>query len=824
MGENRCMMCGKDNPPELEECQYCQARLKPLIISNQPEEDVDRTEAVDPIPIEKQDPDPADWLRDLRGSDFEPEDELASDQKPLFEDNFAEAETDSANDEQDWLADLRGDSGGLPDLSIDDDVPWDDDKDFGALSDEQIFEDRIPPPSHTGPALTATFSESDDQESADQKTEPSLEENAPEWLQQIRSLHKQEQEYLRIEDNSEAEESFDIEWDDHLELIGQSELEEALDGSSSSTRDGFSQNNIEGDVAEIPSGLTDSLDNLDLDVVDELPDWLSSESKVSEKDKSIDETEDKSSLSGESDHFETVDGLFTPDAVSDIDRGEPEWLTGLSVADDDEQGEAELVSSSEDVPDWLAALEKSTPDIPPISFKENDDVGDHDLEWIEEDTLTDNILAFGEASDVFDQPTQIDDAELFDGELTDVGDEDLISQLDLDDSVADESDGAERAELPIWMESMKPVEAVAPEIGNMQAGESQVEVSGPLAGLQGVLPAEPETADYLRPAVGSVQLNIVEKQHSQIAILDKLIKSEEIPAPIPDQPIVSSQSILRVVIFSILFAVIAWTIFVGSQSQPLPAFPPEVFSVNSVVNNIPAGAPVLLAVDYDIGLSAEMEAASAVLLDHLMIRGAFLTIVSTTTTGPAQAEHLIDTVNVRSEHQYSDLEQYTNLGYIPGGQSGLFAFAQAPRQVLPYSIAGEHVWESEPLADINNLEQFALTAVITEDPDKARAWIEQVQPMLGEKPLIMALSAQADPMVRPYYGNQSNQLQGFISGLAGGASYEELLNRLGLGRIYWDAFTRASIAGVVLIIITGLVYILVPKIELPNFRTQKDEG
>ncbi len=246
--------------------------------------------------------------------------------------------------------------------------------------------------------------------------------------------------------------------------------------------------------------------------------------------------------------------------------------------------------------------------------------------------------------------------------------------------------------------------------------------------------------------------------------------------------------------------------------------------MNSVVNNIPAGAPVLLAVDYDIGLSAEMEAASAVLLDHLMIRGAYLTIVSTTATGPAQAEHLIDTVNVRSEHQYSDPEQYTNLGYIPGGHSGLFAFAQAPRQVSPYSIAGDHVWENEPLAEINDLAQFALTAVITEDPDKARAWIEQVQPMLGEKPLIMALSAQAEPMVRPYYDNQSNQLQGFISGIAGGASYEALLNRLGLGRIYWDAFTLTSIAGVVLIIITGLVYVLVPKIELPNFHAQKDEG
>lgn len=832
MSENRCMMCGKDNPPDLEECQYCQARLKPLIISNQPDESSTRAGEAPPVPIEKQKSDSPDWLQDLGGSEHESEDNLASDLEPAFDDVFELPDTDLTNDGENWLADLRVDSGGLPDLSVEDETSWDDDDtDFGDLINEQVLEDRIPQ-SQTDQVFPETFVEGDNLEIPSLEIEPSLDEDAPEWLQQIRSLHKLEQESSRVDDDSESDESFDIEWDDNLNLFGKDDVEEELDRASIIPQDDVTREGSDEDVADAALGLIDSLDNLNLVDVDELPDWLSSESKESEIDESssemellgVDESEYVSALSSDSDLIDKVDDSLTSDADPDAESEVPEWLTGLSTVMDDKQGEAELISSSEDVPDWLAALEKSSPEIPPISFKEQDDVGDLDMEWIEEDTLTENILAIDDASDVLDQPTQIDDAELFDGELTDLRDDDFLSQLGLEESVADDSDVAEHGELPIWMESMKPVEAVTPEIVSLQSAESQVEVSGPLAGLQGVLPAEPEISDFVKPAVGSVKLNIIEKQHAQIAILDELIQSEEISAPIPDQPVVTSQSIFRVVIFSILVAIIAWTIFVGSQSQPLPAFPPEVFGVNSAVNNIPAGAPVLLAVDYDIGLSAEMEAASSVLLDHLMIRGAYLTVVSTTTTGPAQAEHLINTVNVRSEHQYRDPDQYTNLGYIPGGHSGLFAFAQAPRQVLPYSIAGDHVWESEPLADINSLEQFALTAVITEDPDKARAWIEQVQPTLGNKPIIMALSAQADPMVRPYYDNQTNQLQGFVSGVAGGASYEALLNRLGLGRIYWDAFTRASIAGVVLIIIAGLVYILVPKIELPNFLAQKDEG
>ena len=44
MAEIRCPMCGKPNPEELDICQFCEARLRPLII--QP----DQTERDDELP------------------------------------------------------------------------------------------------------------------------------------------------------------------------------------------------------------------------------------------------------------------------------------------------------------------------------------------------------------------------------------------------------------------------------------------------------------------------------------------------------------------------------------------------------------------------------------------------------------------------------------------------------------------------------------------------------------------------------------------------------------------------------------------------------
>jgi hypothetical protein len=39
MADTRCPMCGKVNPDDREECQYCGARLVPLIIEAPPEEE-----------------------------------------------------------------------------------------------------------------------------------------------------------------------------------------------------------------------------------------------------------------------------------------------------------------------------------------------------------------------------------------------------------------------------------------------------------------------------------------------------------------------------------------------------------------------------------------------------------------------------------------------------------------------------------------------------------------------------------------------------------------------------------------------------------------
>jgi hypothetical protein len=203
-------------------------------------------------------------------------------------------------------------------------------------------------------------------------------------------------------------------------------------------------------------------------------------------------------------------------------------------------------------------------------------------------------------------------------------------------------------------------------------------------------------------------------------------------------------------------------------------------------------------------MSGEMDAATSAVLDHLMIQGVFVTLVSTSPTGPVQAERLIDTVNLVGGHQYRpDAGQFVNLGYISGGASGLLSFSDNPRGTLTYTLGGDPVWELPSLQRIKALADFDLVLVATENPNTARNWIEQVGPGLGETSLIMVTSAQAEPIVRPYYDASPRQVQGMVSGLAGGVAYEQSIGRTGNAHAYWSSFSYGMIISVFLILVGG---------------------
>ena len=75
-------------------------------------------------------------------------------------------------------------------------------------------------------------------------------------------------------------------------------------------------------------------------------------------------------------------------------------------------------------------------------------------------------------------------------------------------------------------------------------------------------------------------------------------------------------------------------------------------------------------------------------------------------------------------------------------------------------------------------------------------------------------------MIRPYY--ESGQVQGIVSGLAGGALYEETTQHPDKASLYWDAYGSGMIAAELLIVIGG-VWALVQRLRMRRAEQSQEE-
>jgi hypothetical protein len=347
----------------------------------------------------------------------------------------------------------------------------------------------------------------------------------------------------------------------------------------------------------------------------------------------------------------------------------------------------------------------------------------------------------------------------------------------------------------------------------MEAGETDtgsLERVGPLAGLRGVLSAEPTAAQSGRPPSHSVRLQVSDAQQGKATQLQKMVAGETDARPPARRAILSEQRVLRYVIAGLLFLTTIVAGLIPGRMNELPAKPPEMDAITPLISSLGPDSVVLVVLDYQPGMSGELDAAAAGILDHVMIQGARLALVSTIPTGPALGERLVR--QVEAVHGYEPGSQYVNLGYLPGGATGLQLLVKAPEAALPVGYdarpfwtlvdrEGANPWAQPALQGVSGLGDFRMTLLLSDDPETVRKWVEQVGPSLLPGTLVVVSSAQAEPLVRPYF--DSGQVGALVPGLRGGASYEAFLQREGPASGAWDGVGVGTLAAIVLILGAG---------------------
>ncbi len=462
---------------------------------------------------------------------------------------------------------------------------------------------------------------------------------------------------------------------------------------------------------------------------------------------------------------------------------------------------AEEALPSTELPDWLSSLKPAEP--PPAEETPVAPIlgpgGPSTEETSSAPAFTEDSISSSDADEVFGS-MQLPDWLTSATTGQPAAEENLPRAAAKDESIAP-------AELPSWVQAMRPVEAAVQE-SSAAAGETAVESSGPLAGLQGVLPAIPGAAvPSSRPKSHSIKLNATDEQQAQAALLEKILGAETAPVPMKASSVVTSQRVLRWALSAILLIVLGGVVFSQTQIFPLPSLAPnETNSAIAAVNAIPQGAPVLAVFDYQPSTVGEMEAAGLPLMDQLiLLRHPRLAILSTSPTGAALAERFMSSAlsTLNAQNSYQRGEQYVDFGYLPGGLTGVYAFAQSPTAAMPLGADRSAIWQSAPLQGVTHLSDFAAVIVLTDSVDSGRTWIEQTALERGSAPMIIVSSAQAGPMLLPYV--DSGQVAGLVSGLYGAAGVEQANGGLpGRVRHYWDAYSVGLLIAVAAIILGGL--------------------
>ena len=788
----KCPSCAENNLPDQEFCQYCQTRLQPL---TDPLDGADAPIKPGQAPTKKNtaelEPILPQWLRDARDSARKDDQQAtqqnlqqpsqlkpASSAKDLLAGLQSQAGDDEEDDMPDWLASITGvNSKPIKSQTESFAVRWvelggkDDfakDESDGSSSDLAGLKSSEPQPDENNEVRDWFRNLGNPEQAQQPEQSDSTDSDLPDWLRVM---------------GSQNEKSKSADSADHSESgVGEPPagiISEEAESPSDSPKPNQDKS-FEWLKSTVPA--TSSRE--------EIPDWLSNDAAVppaftAAEDESA-ELKDAQS-NGISDRLETV-ALQSPSSLTAV---EDEPSGGIS--------------------DRLKAVEFQSPIHAESEEKSIEPAQDADtLGWL--DTFQAVSAYQPENSLAQVDFTPLDFAEDFqasdnmDGLFTDIPDG-LLGALEAPPSSLPTADTNSEAiapdDQPSWVESMRPVDSDISELSSNFPADQTVESSGVLAGLSGVLPSGLGFAQMSRPKAYSTKLQVSDEQQAQAALLEQILAAETAPVPIASFSVLRTSRSLRWFLAFIVFVMITIPLFMRTQMFSLPVgVPMDVNGALQVAQAIPESAPVLVAFDYEPARVGEMEAAAAPMFDQMiLLRHPHLTFISTNETGAILVERFIS--GPLAVHNYQSGIQYLNLGYLPGGQMGIRAFAQNPMVSSPFDMSLSSAWDSIPLEGISSLSQFAALIVVTDDAEAARTWIEQTESARGAIPFVVISSAQAAPMIQPYY--ESQQISGLVSGLYGGALFEQYnAGRPGSARAYWDAYSLGMLLAMALVLVGGL--------------------
>lgn len=193
------------------------------------------------------------------------------------------------------------------------------------------------------------------------------------------------------------------------------------------------------------------------------------------------------------------------------------------------------------------------------------------------------------------------------------------------------------------------------------------------------------------------------------------------------------------------------------------------------VEKLQPGSAVFYANDITPQQLPEIMPQEIAVLTHLFRKDARVIIVTSQTAAAVELMQtsILPKVDLRGKEYGRD---YVNLGWIPGGETGLAAFAKDIRSVMRTDINGTLTDAIPMMKNVNSIKDVSLLLCFVGDWGNMylRQWWA-----LEKTPTVMGVAAIQYPTFQAYLN--AHQILGLLNGITGGAQYERLINRPGLG-------------------------------------------
>ncbi len=340
--------------------------------------------------------------------------------------------------------------------------------------------------------------------------------------------------------------------------------------------------------------------------------------------------------------------------------------------------------------------------------------------------------------------------------------------------------------LPPWLDSAEQPEEASSELeaGALLPGEGELALERDEGEWSGeAIPIEPVVGVPYRARERPEQLPTPEQLKA--ADLFAAVSAEDVFASL--QPGAEEEQSeragrpetwLRVLVaLTLLVAVIVPVLLRGGPLSAEGSVPAPVAAAARAIQQVPPGATVLVAFEYDAGLAGDLQPVAEAVIGEFLSRDLHILTVSTQPEGAALAEMALERV-LRARGDAGARSRVVNLGYLTGGQAAIRALAVSIPSVIRSDWEGRPLAGNPAVAGLGGAGTLPLVVVLGRDLLAVQAWIEQLGAPFNT-PLVAGVPALVEPALVPY--QTAGRLQGVVGGLAGAAAFERLAGRPGVG-------------------------------------------